>query len=198
MRSIRMNTCIGWAYNIQAYQVSGPNWSNDVAFDIFAKPAAPATEAELRKMLQTLLADRFKLTFHRETREIPALILVVSGKGHKLKPADKPGDPSFKTGKMSLTGEGATLGELTQFLSRELREAVIDQTGLTGLFNYTLDINAYVPEEIKKSGGDGPPLEANGIIAQAMQEQLGLKVEAKKTPVSMLIVEHLEKSPTEN
>jgi len=193
-----MNTCIGWAFNIQDAQIIGPNWLSDVAFDIFAKSAGPAPEAELRKMLQTLLADRFKLAFHRETREIPALILVVSSKGHKLKPADKPGEPSFKTGKMSLTGEGATLSELTQFLSHELREPVIDQTGLKGLFNYTLDINAYVTDEIKKSGGDGPPLEANSIIASAMQEQLGLKVEAKKTPVTMLIVEHLEKSPTEN
>ncbi len=198
MRGIRMNTCIGWAFNIQDAQIIGPNWLSDVAFDIFAKSAGPAPEAELRKMLQTLLADRFKLAFHRETREIPALILVVSSKGHKLKPADKPGEPSFKTGKMSLTGEGATLSELTQFLSHELREPVIDQTGLKGLFNYTLDINAYVTDEIKKSGGDGPPLEANSIIASAMQEQLGLKVEAKKTPVTMLIVEHLEKSPTEN
>ena len=193
-----MNTCIGWAFNIQDAQIIGPSWLNDVAFDIFAKSPGPASEAELRKMLQTLLADRFKLSFHRETREIPALILVVSSKGHKLKAADKPGEPSFKTGKMSLTGAGATLSELTQFLSHELREPVIDQTGLKGLFNYTLDINAYVTDEMRKSGGDGPPLEANSIIASAMQEQLGLKVEAKKTPVTMLIVEHLEKSPTEN
>jgi uncharacterized protein (TIGR03435 family) len=99
---------------------------------------------------------------------------------------------------MSLTGTGATLGELTLFLSRELREPVIDQTGLRGLFNYTLDINAYVTDEIRKSGGDGPPLEANSIIAQAMQAQLGLKVEAKKVAVFMLVVDHLEKSPTEN
>ena len=77
--------------------------------------------------------------------------------------------------------------------TRELREPVIDQTGLKGLFNYTLDINAYVTDEMRKSGGDGPPLEANSIIASAMQEQLGLKVEVKKTPVSMLIIERLEK-----
>jgi uncharacterized protein (TIGR03435 family) len=198
MRHVRMNACIAWAFDIQEPQISGLNWSNDVIFDIVAKSAAPATEGELRDMLKTLLADRFKLTFHRETREIPALTLVVSSKGHKLEPAEKPGNPSFRTGKMSLTGTGATLGELTLFLSRELREPVIDQTGLKGLFNYTLDINAYVTDEIRKSGNDGPPLEANSIIAQAMQAQLGLKVEAKKTAVPMLVVDHLEKSPTEN
>ena len=100
------------------------------------------------------------------------------------------------------TNDGSQIVHLKTALNHltviELREPVIDQTGLTGLFNYTLDINAYVTDEIRKSGGDGPPLEANSIIASAMQEQLGLKVEAKKTPVSMLIVEHLEKSPTEN
>ena len=198
MRNVRMYACIGWAFHIQEVQIIGPYWLNDVAFDIAAKPAGPATEAELRKMLQSLLADRFKLTYHRETREIPALILVVSGKGHKLKPAEKPGEPSFRTGNMNLTGEGATVGELAQFLSRTLHEPVIDQTGLDGYFNYFLDINAYLTEEMRKSTGTGPPLEANSIIAQAMQEQLGLKVEAKKTPVPVLIVEHIEKSPIEN
>jgi uncharacterized protein (TIGR03435 family) len=198
IRHTRMNALLTWAFSVQEPQITGPAWMNDVAVDVFAKAAAPATEAELRAMLQSLLADRFKLASHRETREIPALTLLVSSKGHKLVPADKPGDPSFKTGKLSLTGTGATLAELTQFLSRELREPVVDQTGLKGLYNYTLDINAYVTDEIRKSGGDGPPLEANSIIAQAMQAQLGLKVEAKKVGVSMLVVDHLEKTPTDN
>jgi len=198
MRHVRMNACVAWAFNIQEPQIIGLNWLNDVSFDIFAKSAAPVAEAELRNMLQALLADRFKLTFHRETREIPALTLVVSSRGHKLKPTEKSGDPSFRAGNMSLTGNGATLDELTLFLSRELREPIVDQTGLKGLFDYTLDISAYITDEIRKSGGSGPPLEANSIIAQAMQAQLGLRVEAKKTAVSMLVVDHLEKSPAEN
>src|SRR5581483_8229679 len=153
MRGVRMKDCIGWAYDIQEPQIVGPDWLNETPFDIVARSTGPANEADLRIMLQNLLADRFKLTFRRETREIPALILVVSSKGHKLVAAEKPGDPSFSTGKMSLTGEGATLSELTRFLARELREPVVDRTGLTGLFNYKLDITAYVTEEIRKSGG---------------------------------------------
>jgi uncharacterized protein (TIGR03435 family) len=198
MRHTRLNACLAWAFDVQEPQILGPNWLKDVSIDVFAKAAAPVLESELRIMLQSLLAERLKLAAHRETKEIPALTLLVSGKGHKLTPADKPGDPSFKTGKMTLTGTGATLDELTTFLSRELREPVIDQTGLKGLFNYTLDINAYVTDEIRRSGGDGPPLEANSIIAQAMLAQLGLKVEAKKVGVSMLIVDNIEKAPTEN
>lgn len=198
MRHVRMNACIAWAFDIQEPQIAGPSWLNDGFFDIFAKTAATTTEGELRSMLQALLADRFQLTSHREMREINALTLFVGSKGHKLIAAEKPGDPSFRTGKMSLTGTGATLAELTQFLSRELHEPVIDQTGLKGLFNYTLDINAYVTEEMRKSGGDGPPLEANTIIKDAMAAQLGLKVEAKKVGVPMLVIDHLERAPSEN
>ena len=107
---------------------------------------------------------------------------------------------SFKTGKLSLTGEGATVGQLTEFLSRELRDAIIDRTGLTGRYNYTLDINAYITEEIMKSAGadGGPPTEAASIIAQAVQAQLGLKLESKKAPVEIVVVDHAERVPTGN
>ena len=198
IRHLRMNECLAWAFDIVEPQIVAPNWSNDLIVDVTAKAPGPVPEAELRKMLQTLLAERFQLAFHRENRDMSALTLVVSSKGHKLTPADAPGNPSFKTGKLSLTGTGATLSQLTTFLSQQLREPVIDQTGLKGLFNYTLDINAYVTDEMRKSGGDGPPLEANSIIAAAMLSQLGLKVETKKTTVSMFVVDHLEKSVVEN
>jgi uncharacterized protein (TIGR03435 family) len=200
MRNVHLKAAIRWAYGVQDYQISGPGWLNDDWFDIFAKSAAPASETELRRMLQTLLADRFKLTIHRETREIPALILTVGKNGHKLQAVDKEGSPSFKTGKLKLTGEGATVGQLTEFLSRELRDAIIDRTGLTGWYNYTLDINAYITEEIMKSAGadGGPPTEAASIIAQAVQAQLGLKLESRKAPVEMVVVDHAERVPTGN
>ena len=129
MRSVRLTACISWAFNVQDYQVSGPAWMNDELFDISARPAAPATESELRLMLQTLLVDRFKLAYHRQQKEMQALVLTVAKNGHKLKAAETEGSPSFQTGKMNLTGTGATLGQLTEFLSREMRMAVIDQTG---------------------------------------------------------------------
>jgi uncharacterized protein (TIGR03435 family) len=196
MRGVRLNAVIAWAFDIREYQVAGPGWVPESVFDIVAKSAGPASEAQLRQMLQSLLADRFQLTYHRETREIPALILVVSPKGLKITPADKPGNPAFRTGKLMLAGDGATIDDLARFLAHELHEAVIDRTGLTGLFHYALDINAYVTEEMRKS--DGPPMEANAIITAALQEQLGLKVEARKAPVPMVVIDRLEKSPSEN
>jgi len=200
MRNVRLTACIRWAYSVTEQQISGPGWLNDVWFDITAKSEAPAKETDLRLMLQALLAERFKLTLHRQNKEISALILTVGKNGHKLQAAETEGSPSFKTGKLNLTGQGATLSQLTEFLSRELRNPVVDQTGLTGRFNYFLDINAYVTEEIRKSGGPGggPPPEAPSIIAQAIQAQLGLRMDSKKTPVEMLIIDHVEKVPTEN
>lgn len=198
---MRFISCIAWAYRVQEFQISGPGWLADTWFDISAKSGTPAQEEELRLMMRTLLADRFKLAFHRENKEMQALILTVSKTGHKLTPNDIEGKPSFKTGKMNLTGDGATLSQMAEFLSREMRYPVIDQTGLTGRFNYFLDINAYVTEEMRKADRGptgGPPEEATNIIAQAMQKQLGLKVESKKLPVEVLIVDRVEKAPTEN
>jgi uncharacterized protein (TIGR03435 family) len=200
MRKVRLTACIRWAYGIQDYQVSGPSWLTDTWVDIQAKAASPVDQAELRRMLQTLLVERFKLATHRQTKEIPSLILTLGKNGHKLEATETEGSPSFKTGKLSLTGKGATLGQLTEFLSRALRNPVIDETGLTGRFNYFIDLNPYFSEEMRKSGGPdgGPPPDAPSIIAQAIQAQLGLKLDSKKAPVEMLVVDRMEKAPTEN
>jgi uncharacterized protein (TIGR03435 family) len=203
MRNVRLNAVIRWAYHVMDYQISGPAWLNDVWLDISAKAESPVKDADLRVMMQTLLADRFKLTLHRQIKEIPALILTVGKSGHKLTPvetADVDDASSFKTGKLSLTGQGATVHQLIEFLSREIRNPIIDQTGLAGRYNYALDINSYVTEEMMKSAGPngGPPPDAPSIIAQAMQAQLGLRLDSKKAPVEMLIIDRVERAPTGN
>jgi uncharacterized protein (TIGR03435 family) len=199
MRNTRLSACIRWAYGVQEYQISGPGWLNDARFDIVAKAGTPATDSELRLMMRTLLTGRFKLTFHRDTKELPALVMTVGKNGHKLTPTEVEGTPAFKTGKMNLTGQGATLSQMIEFLSGEIHQPIVDQTGLTGKFNYFLDINAYVNEEMLKAAGpNGPPHEAASIIAQAMQSQLGLKIESKKMPIEMFVVDAMEKAPTEN
>jgi uncharacterized protein (TIGR03435 family) len=200
MRSVTLWSCIRWAYRVQDFQMSGPGWLNEVWFDINAKTAGPAKEAEIRKMLQDLLAERFKLTIHRENKEMETLVLTEGKGGNKLQPVEKEGSPSFRTGKMSLTGQGATLSQLTEFLSREMHYPVIDQTGLQGRFNYTLDINAYVTEEMMKTASQsgGPPPDAPSIIAQALQAQLGLKMSSKRAPIEIIVIDHVEKAPIVN
>jgi uncharacterized protein (TIGR03435 family) len=200
LRNARLNVCIREAYGVQDAQVSGPAWMGDVWFDIFAKAAKEASRAELREMLQALLGERFKLAVHRENREMTALILTVAKSGHKLQPTETEGSPSFETGKMNATGRGATIEPLVALVARELREPVIDQTGLKGRFNYFVDIEPYFSEESRKAQvpGGGPPPDANAIIAVAFQKELGLKVEAKKAPVEVIVVDRVEKAPTEN
>ncbi len=200
MRSVRLERCIRWAYGVQSSQVSGPSWLNEATFDIVAKAGASVDEGELRLMLRTLLAERFQMQLHRETRDVPALILTIGKNGHKLQATEAEGTPSFKTGKMNLTGQGATLNQLTDFLAGELRRPIIDQTGLTGRFNYFLDINSYVTEEVLKSQGPGggPPPDAPSIVAQAIQAQLGLRLESKKAPLEVLVIDRMERTPTEN
>jgi uncharacterized protein (TIGR03435 family) len=199
LRNVRLSAAIRWAYNLQEPQLSGPGWMNDTWFDIWAKAATPVKESEVRVMLQTLLAQRFKLAIHRETKEVPVLVVTVAKSGHKLQPAESEGSPSFETGNLMLTGKGATVPQLTAFLSKELRTPIIDQTGLSGRYNYVLDINAYVPDEMRHGGPDGgPPADGAAIVAQVMQIQLGLKLDTKKTPLELVIVDHMEKVPTEN
>jgi uncharacterized protein (TIGR03435 family) len=191
----RLTALIAWAYSVQEYQVSGPGWLNDARFEISAKASTPAAEKELRAMLQALLAERFKLGLHRTTKEMQALIMTVGKDGHKLHPPGQD-DPNFDTGKLRLSAKNAEISQLTNFLSREIHLPIVDQTGLTGRFDYSLDINKYVTEEMQR--GPGPPPEAPQIIARAFQEQLGLKLESRKTPIEVLVIDHIEKLPTEN
>ena len=113
---------------------------------------------------------------------------------------EQEGSPSFQTGKLNLTGRGATVGQLIEFLSKELGTPVVDRTGLTGRFDYFLNIEPYITDELQRSGGPngGPPPEASAIVAAAVQAQLGLKIETKKAPVETIVVDKVEKIPTGN
>jgi uncharacterized protein (TIGR03435 family) len=199
MQHIRLKGSIRWAYGVQDVQVSGPAWLNDVWFDIFAKAPQAVTVEQLRGMLRTLLADRFKLAIHREQQEMGALVIVVAKSGHKLEPVEQEGSPSFTQDKLSLTGRGAELGQLFDFIANELHVPVVNQTGLTGRFNYFFDIDPYYTEASRSlAGADGKPPDANNIIAVAMQKELGLKVEEKKVQVEVIVVDHAERTPTAN
>jgi uncharacterized protein (TIGR03435 family) len=200
MRYVHLTACVRWAYGVQDVQVSGPPWLSDVWFDIFAKSANPVSVAELRAMLRTLLAERFKLAVHRDSKEMTALVLTVGKDGHKLKAVDTEGSPSFQTGRLSLTGRGATIGQMADFVASKLRIPVLDRTGLTGRYDYFLDLEPYFSEESRKAAeqNGGAPPDANAIVAVAMQKELGVKVEAKKVPVEIVVVDHVEKTPTEN
>jgi uncharacterized protein (TIGR03435 family) len=199
LRSRNLSQLLQWAFNVSAPQIAGPSWLSDYFYDISATAPPTATEDDMRLMLQTLMKERFKLAEHRETRETPIYILTVGKNGHKLKENPVEGSPSFRSGQRNLTGSGATVKQMTDFLARVLRAPLLDKTGLTGRYDYYLDINSYVTPEVQQGAKGGAlPIEAPGIVASALQEQLGLKLDSGKAPTEMVVIDRIEKEPTEN
>jgi uncharacterized protein (TIGR03435 family) len=201
---------------INHQQVIGePAWSNTEGFDIEAK-VAPAdvptlgkmTFEQRRTMFPSILADRFKLVVHHETRELPLYVLSVAKGGPKLKPSapaaptPRPRGMMINNGKV--TANDAQLSMLVTVLSRTLGRTIIDRTGLTGNYDFTLE---YAPEEGgpqqpgagAAAGGALPasPSDSAPSIFTALQEQLGLKLESTKGPVDVIVIDHIEK-PSEN
>ena len=149
-------------------------------------------------MLRALLAERFKLAFHRQTKEMSAYVVTVGKNGHKLRPSEGPGPARLSSKGMAASAEQATVAEMTELLTTPLRAPVVDETGLKGRFDFNLDVSPYISEVLtKRPQGDSiPDLIALGITA--IQEQLGLKVDSRKVPVEILVIDHVEKIPTEN
>jgi uncharacterized protein (TIGR03435 family) len=184
------------AYGVRYEQISGgPNWMNSDHYDLTAKAEGEGTltKDQARQMLQTLLADRFQLKVHRETKEAPVYALVVGKNEPKLKrtSADAPGN-NFVRGSvagMHMEATRGTMEQLARQLSATAGRPVIDKTGLTGYYAYTLD---WIPaSRIPEPDSDTPSMVA------ALQEQLGLRLERAKGPFEMLLIDSAEK-PSEN
>jgi uncharacterized protein (TIGR03435 family) len=193
MRNVSLTSAIKYAYRVMDYQVSGPAWLGSERYDIVAKASGPAPESELRAMLQSLLAERFKLAFHRETKEMPVYVLLEAKGGNKLHESASEGPPSFKGGKLAMTAKNATLAGLCDLVSGPLQRPVVDMTGLKKQYDFTLDVTGAINPEAP-TGMD----EVITILMKLVQEQLGLKLEPRKAPVELLIIDRAEKTPTEN
>jgi uncharacterized protein (TIGR03435 family) len=194
MTNVRLKSVVQWAYNLQAVQVTGPGWIDSNRYDIVAKAAGAASREQLRAMTQTLLAERFKMTFHKETKEMPAYVVSVAKGGHKLKPSEGEGDMEVKPGgnRMTVSFTHVTLAQLAEMLGSPLQAVVVDQTGLAGAWDFTLDASSFAMTQ--PTGID----DAINMVIQAVSEQLGIKIEQKKVPAEVLIVDHAEKVPVEN
>jgi uncharacterized protein (TIGR03435 family) len=185
------------AYAVRYDQVSGgPNWANSDHYDLAAKVEGDATLAkdQFRQMLQTLLADRFQLKIHRETKDVPAYALVIGKNGSKLKEstADAPGDNFVRSGGaggMHMEATHGTIDQLTRQLSGTAGRPVVDKTGLTGYYAFTFD---WVPANRTPDPDSDTP-----SMFTALQEQLGLKLEPTRAPYPLLIIDHAAR-PSEN
>ncbi|HYW43222.1 MAG TPA: TIGR03435 family protein [Bryobacteraceae bacterium] len=205
MRNVRMSSCVRWAYDVQDYQVTGPGWLNDERYDIAAKAAGGAPEDQLRLMLQGLLAERFKMEVHKESKVLSVYAVVVAKGGPKLHPSEGDEPSSMKrAGMMGGVLKNATLAQACELLSGPFNELlhtpVIDMTGLKGKYDFTVDLAPYITDDMmKRQPGVAPVIpDIVGIAQAALQEQLGLKLEARKAPVDIVVVDRAEKVPTEN
>lgn len=198
MRNVSMTEAIEWAYNAEFYQVSGPSWMPETRFDIVAKAAGPVTEDEMRPMMQNLLANRFGLQAHREDKEMAGMALLVAKGGPKMKAVEDQGDSLFEPvpKKMAIHFGRMSMHEFAGLLSEPMRKPVVDFTELPGKFEFTLDATNYASPD----PGPGQPREDNDyyLIMRALPEQAGLRLEARKLTVDMVVVDHIEKAPTEN
>jgi uncharacterized protein (TIGR03435 family) len=201
MTNVTLKFCIVYAYGITDAQVSGPDWLNSQTYDFAAKAPPAAPEDQIPLMFQALLADRFKLAMHRETKELSVYAVVVAKNGPKITQVESE-DHGTNSSRGHLKATAISMARFAKFLASSraaLGRPVVDQTGLKGLFTFTLE---WTPENTSaisnpKSNEPRNVAEAPPIFV-ALQEQLGLKLEARKAPVEVLVVDHAEKVPTEN
>jgi len=253
-----LKTLLQNAYDVKDFQISGPAWLSTERFDIQATMPPETTKEQFCVMLQNLLAERFKVTVHRETKELPMYSLIVTKNGPKLKesppetpvaapvdgddvpkapppPLPGPGQMKFDAegfpilplpvgggrggifqmmmpGRSRLIAQRQTMQDLAERLSSALTKPVTDATGLKAKYDFTL---TFSPEGLNSGmfggappppppGGGGrslenmPDVEPPQDLFSAIQAQLGLKLDPKKGPVELIVVDKAEKTPTEN
>jgi uncharacterized protein (TIGR03435 family) len=176
------------AYGMNEYQISGPDWLKGPKYEVKAKLSPGMPREEVAAAMRTLLADRFKMVAHRETRELPLYELVVAKGGSKLKPAEGRGTTTQIRGLYKARNE--SMARLCDTLSRVLLRAVVDRTGLAGKYDFVVD---YAPADPHFSDPAGAV-----SIFTAVQNQLGLKLESRKGPVEVLVVDSAQRLPTAN
>jgi uncharacterized protein (TIGR03435 family) len=200
--NITLKTLIAIAYRFDDRLIlGGPGWLDSEHYELSAK-IPPGTEKDrVPLMLQTLLAERFKLAVHRETKDQRVYFLLGGKKGPKLKDARQselrePGAPDTEQVRGDrvpmqilpgrITGHGVPIASLAAALARVAGYSVLDRTQLGGMFD--LDLK-WTPENSKGTGPD---------LFTAIQEQLGLKLEAGRAPIESLLVDHVKRVPAEN
>lgn len=216
--NLPLKSIIVYAWGLKPFQVSGAKgWMESQRYDIVAKPESKPAQAELLRMLQSLLAERFGLVVHNETRELPIYALVVSKPG-KLGPGLVPfqqgscpefdpgsppppsqtGAPSavpcgrIRSGRTGIRGAGVRVADLIDRLSPLLGRIVLDETGLSEKYDINLQwpSPASTPVSAASSDAAGVPQSDDGSpVFRALDEQLGLKLRLKKGPVEILVVD---------
>jgi uncharacterized protein (TIGR03435 family) len=193
MWNVSLKRCIRYAYKIPEDQIlGGPKWIGEVGYDVVAKADHPASEPELLTMLQPMLADRFRLQVHHETRTVPGYKLTVAKGGIKATPSDPSRHSGGNGGRGFIDSTGSQLQALTIRLSTLLGRPVVDMTGDNRKFDIHL---RWTPNDTQTGTESAAPDRPS--LFTALQEQLGLKLESGKVLAGVLVVDHAE-LPTDN
>jgi uncharacterized protein (TIGR03435 family) len=216
------------AYGVKAYQISGPEWMATQRYDVVAKVPAGATKEQVSMMWQDLLTERFGVVLHRESREFSVEELVIAKTGSKLKETAEdlsvpslPGPPQLKDGTLVSAGlvtmvyPGAVrkahsmaraqpIAKLTEMLGNYLNRPVVDKTGLTGRYDFTLDysLSGMPPPPGQAAPEPAAPADSASDpgpdLVGAVQRQLGLSLVRSRAKLDVLVIDKADKAPVAN
>jgi uncharacterized protein (TIGR03435 family) len=224
--AVTLKALLMFAYDVKDFQIVGPGWLGEDRFAVEATMPADTTKDQTRIMLRNLVADRFKIEIHHETRPLPIYSLVIATNGLKI-PNPPPsrakplGDSPFAAdgfpvvppeltgvltflinGQARITAQQATMGELATELEKHLGVPVRDETKLTDKFDFVLKFS---PEGLTGPGGRSNPAttgldapEPQRDIFAALQSEIGIRLEERRGPVGMIVIDHAERVPTDN
>jgi uncharacterized protein (TIGR03435 family) len=204
IRNLPVDRIIAAAYGVAGFQISGPQWLRQERFDIVAKTDAPNVgEDEMRPLLQGLLAERFQLRLHRETRQLPAFVLTVAKNGPKLEAAaDDGADLSFKkankTSGTNIVADHLTMAQFAEILSHRLSRPVLDKTGLSGAYRVRLEWGAEDKTQKPGKPDKAKPTSDLPSIFTALSDQMGLRLDTQKSRVELLVIDHIDRTPIAN
>lgn len=203
MRNVNLMFALVWAYDLRDYQITGPDWITSDRYDILARAPGAAND-QMKLMLRTLLTERFQLTVHRETKQLPVYLLTLGKGAPKVKEPNPEGPHGLSGTAAGTLFHKEPIERLCFLLSRRMDRPVLDRTGLTGIYDYVVDTSG-LARFITNIGNDPSDLaklkaaqDASTPIFEAIQRDLGLKLEAQKAELEILVIDKGNKVPAEN
>jgi uncharacterized protein (TIGR03435 family) len=194
-RNVSLLMLLQAAYDLSVLRIVGPNWLDSDRYDLQGKSPQGVPDSEMAPMLQALLKDRFRISSHREMKEMSVYEMIVVKSGIKMSPYDatRPSvwPPNRNRGGAVIVGSG-TMPQLAKMLTGSAGRPVLDNTGLDGRYNYLLTFTPLSAKSDILSDSAPPDLFA------AVEQQLGLKLEPKKDSIEILVIDHAERVPIGN
>src|SRR5262245_17736434 len=197
VRNWRLRDFIADAYNIQTHEIEGPDWLDTQFINIDARmtdpPSGPDHIQQFHLMMRRILAEQFSLTFHRETRQMPVSVLVVESKTHIQEARSGDPGPNLRSRPNGVTMSAAPMELFNRFVSQRLGRPVLDQTGLTATYNFSVNwASESTPNETADTGALCASREPAESELRDALEKVGLRLVDQSADVEMMVIDHIE------